>query len=63
MVLVGSYLRSVRVKCAIFGTVLVLLLFLTISETWKYDSYISPISIKGDYASISNVRFTDEDIR
>ncbi|CUM49769.1 unnamed protein product [Debaryomyces tyrocola] len=63
MILVGSYLRSIRVKFTVFGAVLVLLILITISETWKYDSYISPISIKGYYASISNEKFTDEDIR
>lgn len=64
MVVMGSYLRSLRVRCAIFGAVLVLLILIIISETSEqYDSYLSPIPIKGYYRSFSNERYIDEDMR
>lgn len=59
MVLTGSYLRSLRVKCAILGAIFLLLIFITIREV-SYDGQLIPVSIKGYYTSPSNQRLTDD---
>ena len=61
MVVMGSVLRSLKVRCTIFAAVLVVI-FVIISETSEqYESTLSPISIKGYYNSFSNERYTDGD--
>lgn len=62
MAFVGGYLRSPRVKCAIFAAVLVLILITISKSSQQPYGLLNPISI-GGYAPFSNEKSTDEDVR
>ncbi|CUM56745.1 uncharacterized protein AC631_05110 [Debaryomyces fabryi] len=59
MVYMGNYLRSLRMKFALFGAVICLLILVTIHETSKEYYGLIPISMKG---YLSNERNTGKDV-